>query len=257
MDYFFYRVDRQLNMEYIDFNCDLGEGSGRDAAIMPYISSCNIACGGHTGDEASIRETLTLAKKYQVKIGAHPSYPDPENFGRKILPLSPDRLTHSLVDQISLLEGLATSFDLTIHHIKLHGALYHQSANDTITAQLIVKMMRSYFPRYLLYVPHPTMLSHMAQEQGVQIKYEAFADRKYNTDLSLVSREHPHAVLLNQNEVLEQVKKIFMEGQVKSITGNLVTIMAQTLCLHGDHPNAPEIAASIHNLIRNHGSIVA
>ncbi len=180
-------------MNDIDFNCDLGEGSGMDAAIMPFISSCNIACGGHAGNEASIRETLFLAEKYGVKIGAHPSYQDPENFGRKILHLSPAKLTHSLVDQVRLLEGLASTFDLGIHHIKLHGALYHQAARDTPTAQLIVKMMEKYFPRYLMYVPHPSVLSLMAHQQGVQIKYEAFADRKYNTDLSLVGREHPHA----------------------------------------------------------------
>lgn len=241
-------------MNDIDFNCDLGEGSGMDAAIMPFISSCNVACGGHAGNEASIRETLFLAEKYGVKIGAHPSYQDPENFGRKILHLSPAKLTHSLVDQVRLLEGLASTFDLGIHHIKLHGALYHQAARDTPTAQLIVKMMEKYFPRYLMYVPHPSVLSLMAHQQGVQIKYEAFADRKYNTDLSLVGREHPHAVLLNQQEVLEQVEKIVKEGRVKTISGELVSLMAHTICLHGDHPNAPEMAAAIHNLLRVYGS---
>jgi UPF0271 protein len=247
----------KLNMNKIDFNCDLGEGFGRDIAIMPYISSCNIACGGHAGNETTIRETLSLAKKYQVNIGAHPSYPDPENFGRKILQLSPLELTQSLVDQIKLLEAITSTLNLGVQHIKLHGALYHQAARDTVTAQLIINMMKSCFPHYMIYVPHPSVLSLMAHEQGVQIKYEAFADRKYNTDLSLVSREHAHAVLLNSEEVIEQVERIITEGRVKSITGDLVSLKAHTICLHGDHPKAPELAAAIHQLLRHHGSTPA
>jgi UPF0271 protein len=241
-------------MKDMDFNCDLGEGSGQDAAIMPFISSCNIACGGHAGNPDTIRDTLSLAEKHGVKIGAHPSYPDPKNFGRKILHLSPSKLSQSLVEQIRLLESLASTLGLSIHHIKLHGALYHQSAKDTLTAQLIINMMKIYFPRYLMYVPHPSVLSLMALEQGVQIKYEAFADRKYNTDLSLVSREHPHAVLLNQQEVLEQVERIVREGRVKTISGEWVALKAHTICLHGDHPQAPEIAAAINKLLLDRGS---
>lgn len=241
----------------IDVNCDLGEGSGNDTAIMPYIGSCNIACGGHAGDLESMRKTLALAANHQVKIGAHPSYPDRENFGRRIIAMSPSGLTQCLVEQIRLLENLASTLDLALHHIKLHGALYNLSAGDPATAQVIVEMMNTYFDQYLIYVPYPSVLSQMALQQHVRIKYEGFADRRYNSDLSLVGREHPHALILNQQEVLEQVERIVKDGQVKTSSGKLVSIQAETLCLHGDHPEAPEIAAAVHKMLLQEGHSLA
>src|SRR5690606_35254104 len=131
-------------MKTIDFNCDLGEGFGNDAAIMPFISSCNIACGGHAGDLESMKKTLLLAKNHGVQVGAHPSYPDRENFGRKIIPVPNSDLLQSLLQQIRTLENIAAGLQIRLQHIKFHGALYHQAAHVPETARLLVDMMKKY-----------------------------------------------------------------------------------------------------------------
>ncbi|MEX2594278.1 MAG: 5-oxoprolinase subunit PxpA [Anditalea sp.] len=243
-------------MKTIDFNCDLGEGSGNDAAIMPFISSCNIACGGHAGDLTTMRKTVLLATAHQVKIGAHPSYPDPQNFGRKIIPMSLPDLTESLIHQIRTLENIAHHFGLKLHHIKLHGALYNQAAQEAEAARLIVDMMKKYFMQYTLYAPYPSVLSQIALKEGLQIKYEVFADRNYNADLSLVSRRFPYAVLLDHQKVLEHVERILKEGKVKTISGELVAIRADTLCVHGDNPEAVSLAATIYKKLKREGYFI-
>lgn len=243
-------------MKTIDFNCDLGEGSGCDADIMPYITSCNIACGGHAGDRNTMRKTVLLAKTHQVKIGAHPSYPDPGNFGRKILHMPDAVLTESLVQQIRTLENIVAEHDLKIHHIKLHGALYNQAAKEAGKAHLIVDMMKMHFVQYSLYAPYPSALAKLALKEGLEINYEIFADRNYNTDLSLVSRGFPNAVIMEAQEVLEHVERILKEGKVKTVSGELVPVQADTLCIHGDNPQAVALTTIIYKKLKQEGYFI-
>jgi len=240
-------------MKTIDFNCDLGEGFGNEGAIMPFISSCNIACGGHAGDRQSMKNTLILAKEHGVKAGAHPSYPDRENFGRKIIPIPNAALRQSLVRQIKTLKRIAAGLQIPLQHIKFHGALYHQAAHDPETAGLVVDMIKNYFLPYLLYVPYPSLVAKLAAEAGLKTKYEVFADRNYNTDFQLLNRNHPNSLILNQEAVLEHVERIVKDKQIKTISGELLSVKVDTLCLHGDHPLSILLAPAIHEKLKQGG----
>ncbi|WP_373520592.1 5-oxoprolinase subunit PxpA [Aquiflexum sp.] len=229
-----------------DINCDLGEGLSIDALLMPYLGSCNIACGGHAGNEQTIRETIRLAKKHQVKIGAHPSYPDPLNFGRLKMEISLESLKNSLISQLSIFRDLANEENIEIHHIKPHGALYNFSAQDHSTASLILDILENEFSGPYLYCPPNSLISQMAEERHIPIKREVFADRNYNDDGSLVSRTKSNAVIKDGDEVLDHIKIMVEKGNIKTATGNIIPIQADTICIHGDNSNAVGILKNIH-----------
>jgi len=237
----------------VDINCDLGEGMPCDADIMPYISSCSIACGGHAGNEDSMRQTLALAKQYQVKVGAHPSYPDKENFGRKSLNLSKDALKESLVAQIKSLKSLINEFDLSLHHIKPHGALYNDAARDAELAEHIIEIFKSLLPNVKLYAPFGSELAKAATNQGIEVVYEVFADRNYNDDLSLVSRTRDNALIHDVEESYLHIKRMLLDGQVKTIQNNLKPIQANTICVHSDTQEAVAIVAKLHQALLDDG----
>lgn len=224
----------------LDINCDLGEGLSNDAALMPYLGSCNIACGGHAGDRESILQTLAIAKKHKVMAGAHPSYPDILNFGRKVVPMAKDKLYQSILKQIQLFSDCCKEASYPMHHVKAHGALYNQAAKDTDTAEVLTAVMTNHFPNTPLYCPPGSVLLERAKTVGLTVVQEAFADRAYREDLSLVSRDLPGAVLHDPRSALEQVLNI-SAGFVKTDTGKRVPIEAQTICIHGDNPNALDI----------------
>ncbi len=226
----------------IDINCDLGEGVGNDHLLMPHLSSCNIACGGHAGDDDTMRSTITLALAHQVKIGAHPSFPDRENFGRIEMHLPIDELEAIISSQISRLHKHLEEQRALMHHIKPHGALYNMAAVDHDTAEAISRAVAAYSGKVFLYVPFGSVIEQHALEKGIPIKYEAFADRNYNNDLTLVSRKEENALLNNVDEIFRHVVPIIKEQKVRSVDGNWIPIKADTLCIHGDNPNAPEIA---------------
>jgi UPF0271 protein len=230
-----------------DINCDLGEGLPNDAALMPYLGSCNIACGGHAGNENTIRETIRLAKLHQVKIGAHPSYPDPLNFGRIKMEISLDSLRKSLITQLSLFKNISKEEITDIHHIKPHGALYNFSATDYDTATVILDILEEQFPGSYLYCPPHSLMERLANERGIAIKREVFADRNYNEDGSLVGRYFPNAVITDDRQVLEHIKAMVENGQIRTANGQRITVQAETLCIHGDNPNALGILKNIHN----------
>lgn len=233
----------------LDINSDLGEGMGNDASIMPFITSCNIACGGHAGDEYSIRSTIQLAQKYQVKIGAHPSYPDKANFGRKEMDMSPKALFDTLFHQISLVkEQLAGA---ALHHIKPHGALYNQAAISEQTAETIVNLVKEHFSESILYVPDGSIVAALAKHAGLKVWYEVFADRNYNDDLTLVSRKADDAVLHDKEEVMQHLRSMATSGHVKTKTGNTLPIKADTVCVHGDNPSALELAKEIFQFLKD------
>ncbi|CAM1358153.1 5-oxoprolinase subunit PxpA [Tenacibaculum xiamenense] len=222
----------------IDINCDVGEGIGNEAQLLPFISSCNIACGGHAGDLQTIDKVIELAKQYKVKIGAHPSFPDKENFGRKVMDISSSELKESLTDQVSILKERVEKYGGKLHHVKAHGALYNLTATDKKMAKLVVDVVLRYCPDSFLYVPYQSEISKEAMQKGLQIKYEAFADRNYNYDLTLVSRSKEQALIYKKEEVFSHVLNMLKNNEVKTITGQKVPIEADTFCIHGDSKNA-------------------
>ena len=222
----------------IDINCDVGEGIENEEQLMPYISSCNIACGGHAGNTKSIDDTIALALKHHVKIGAHPSFPDIENFGRKVLDISASALQKSIKDQIGLIQERLRKVDEKLHHIKAHGALYNLSAIDENTATVLVKAVQQTTADVFLYVPYNSVIEKVALANGQKVIYEAFADRNYNNDLSLVSRVQKNAVITDANEVFKHVYQMISQQKVTTIFGDTLYIKASTYCIHGDNPNA-------------------
>ncbi|KEO75881.1 5-oxoprolinase subunit PxpA [Anditalea andensis] len=233
-------------MNHIDLNCDLGEGMETDGLIMPYLTSCNISCGAHAGDRAILAQTLIKAKQYSLKIGAHPSYPDRENFGRMDIPMSLADLEESLLDQLLAFQMAAIQSNVTIHHIKPHGALYHQAAKSPDTAKVILKIMQQHFPHLILFAPPSSVISLLAKEYGISVWSEAFADRNYADDLSLIPRSHAEALKMDILDILAHIDNMMNQHQVVTLSGKSQPIKADTICIHGDHPHAESIAKAIH-----------
>jgi len=229
-----------------DINCDLGEGLSNDALLMPYLGSCNIACGGHAGNEQSIKETIRLAKKHQVKIGAHPSYPDTFNFGRLKIDISIESLKKSLILQLSVFKDVAKKENLEIHHIKPHGALYNFSANDHFTGSMILDILEDQFQDCYLYCPPNSLIAQLAEERGIPILREVFADRNYNDDGSLVVRTESNAVITDPDNALDHIKIMVEQGKIRTVTCKYIPVRADTICIHGDNPNALEILKNIY-----------
>lgn len=225
----------------VDINCDVGEGIENEYLLMPYISSCNIACGGHFGDANSIDKSIQLAKQHRVKIGAHPSFPDTKNFGRKVLDISDEALKESIQNQMDLFIERVSFFDEKLHHIKPHGALFNLIAVDKKAAKNFMNIIQKYMDNIFLYVPYNSEIEKVAIKNNINIKYEAFADRNYNNDGTLVSRNEKNAVINNPEAVLQHVLKMISHGKVQTITGDEKTIKATTFCVHGDTNNSLEI----------------
>ncbi|MCD6544911.1 MAG: 5-oxoprolinase subunit PxpA [Flavobacteriaceae bacterium] len=234
----------------MDINCDLGEGLANDAQIMPYISSCNIACGGHAGNIELIKKTVQLAKKFQVKIGAHPSFVDRENFGRKELYVPKDLLIEQIIDQISVLKRIVEKEGEVLHHVKPHGALYNMAAKDEKIAKSVIEAVQFFDDGLILYVPFRSSIANELIKRNLPFYYELFADRMYLDDLSLMSRKETGSVIENPKRVLKRVKQLIDLGTIKTVQGNNIKIESDTICVHGDNPNAVEIVKSLSTLIK-------
>ena len=231
----------------------MGEGVGNDASLMPYISSCSIACGGHVGDENSIKETLRLAKQFGVKVGAHPAYPDSEHFGRKSMQLSNEELEKSLVEQLTLFLKCCEQTNSPVNHIKPHGALYNDLFHDPSKAEVFVAVMKTLFPQATLYCSPRGLIGKEAIRSGIHVKREGFMDRTYNEDGTLRSRLLKGAVLTDLKQVGSQVLSIVKEQVVPVFGGEFIPLSVQTLCLHGDHPQAVELIQSVDRLLKLNG----
>ncbi len=240
------------NTKYIDLNCDVGEGIGNEAQLLPLISSCNIACGGHAGDEMTMREVIKLASQNNVKVGAHPSYPDKVNFGRISLDLPVDILFKSIQEQIKKLEEILNNGQMNLNHIKAHGALYNDLAKNKDLAIRFLNAVQQYKDKVFLYVPYGSEIAEEAIHRGFHIKYEAFADRNYNKDLSLVPRTHKHALIEEPEKVLEHLILMVEQQKVQTLNGEVSTIFADTFCVHGDTPNALQILMYLSKYLPNH-----
>ena len=182
-------------MNSININCDVGEGINNEEKLMPYIQFCNIACGGHIGDNLTMEKVVALAKKFNVKIGAHPSYPDKENFGRKSIQIDEKSLIKSIRKQIDSLLKILKNQGCLLYHIKPHGALYNDISRDRGKATIFLNAIGGYKENIKLFVPFNSEIEALAIEKGFSILYEAFADRNYNADLSLVPRNNSNALL--------------------------------------------------------------
>lgn len=236
----------------LDLNCDVGEGTPGESALFPYISSCNIACGGHYGDTVSMQEAIVLAKVNAVKIGVHPSYPDKVNFGRKSISISDSDLLTSIVDQIANFESILAKESAKLHHIKPHGALYNDLAKNRHLAEVFLKSIRKYKTTSYLYVPYASVISKLAIDQGFKIKLEAFIDRNYNTDYGLVSRKMANAIKDSKDEILKHILRIVKKNMIITVMGSELKVRADTFCLHGDNPNALEILKYLSNELPKH-----
>ncbi len=241
----------------IDINADVGEGLDNEAMLMPFISSCNIACGGHAGSMDTMRTVVKLAKAYKVKIGAHPSFPDKENFGRiKIEMLCADLYT-SLKHQIRDLLLVLREENAVLHHIKPHGALYNLAAVDETIGNVIIEVMKSLPYPVKLYVPYGSVIEKRAREEGIPILVEAFADRNYNEDLTLVSRQQDSAIISDFDEMFNHVYTMIIKKKVKTLTGVEINMEADTYCVHGDHPNVEKSLEKLtEKLKQNHINIM-
>jgi UPF0271 protein len=248
----------------IDLNCDMGEGMDTDTAIFPYISSANIACGYHAGDRDTMRRTVELALKHKVAIGAHPSYPDRDHFGRIDMldrTLTLEELPGIIVDQLIFLQAICDEFGARLHHVKPHGALYNRAAKDAVVSQLICRAIREFDPALLLYGLSGSQLKKEADRHELRFVSEVFADRTYQENGSLTPRTEPNALIDDPEEVMAQVLKMTLEGRVKvaGFTDLLpgpvseIPILAETVCLHGDGSHAVEFARMIHATLSEKG----
>ncbi|MGH8079627.1 MAG: 5-oxoprolinase subunit PxpA, partial [Lysobacter sp.] len=237
----------------IDFNCDLGEGCGDDAAILPYVSSANIACGGHAGDDATMRETLRLCRQHGVAAGAHPGYEDREHFGRRTLPLSRDEIAMLILGQLARLASIAADEGVRLTHLKPHGALYNLAADDRIVAEAIVGAVAAFDPHLIVYGLAQSQLTDAAEHAGLRAAHEVFAERGYAANGRLLPRGQPGAVIESLDESIAQVRDLVLRGEVAVAGGGRIALRADSLCLHGDRSDAPAFARAVREALQTDG----
>lgn len=245
-----------LKNSSIKLNCDLGESFGAwqmglDAQVMPLIDQANVACGFHAGDPTVLVNTLNLAKQHQVQIGAHPSYDDKQGFGRRSVKMNADELKHLLWYQIAAVDGVAKSLGLELSYVKPHGALYNDMMASPALLDTVMQAVASYHkPLKLMLLATASATEHKQLAKGYQLEllFEAFADRRYKNDGSLTPRSQAGSVLDHQ-AALAQVQQLLHSGTVQSDTGQSVAIRADTLCVHGDNPQAVALVQSIRQLL--------
>lgn len=229
----------------IDLNCDMGENIGNDEAIMPYITSANIACGFHAGNSKTMRETVRLAKKYGVNVGAHPSWLDVEGFGRREMSLPPEEEEALILYQIGALAAIAKAEGVELIHVKPHGAIYNQAAKNKELAIAIARAVKTFSGDLILVGLAGSGLIEAGREVGLRVMNEGFPDRNYNPDGTLVSRKEPHAIIESPEDVAKHAMDLIQNG----ILFGEKRVKVDTLCLHGDHPRAAENAKLIHEIL--------
>jgi len=234
----------------IDLNCDMGESfgawaMGQDADILPLVSSANIACGFHAGDPSTMRKTVALAVANGVAIGAHPGLPDLAGFGRRNMDITPQQAYDMVVVQIGALAATAASQGARLHHVKAHGALYNMAARDPALARGLAQAVYDVDPRLVFYAPASSAMARAAEELGLTVAHEVFADRSYQPDGNLTPRNHPGAMIVDVQASIRQALQLVVEGCVTAVDGSFVAMEADTLCIHGDQPGAVEFARAI------------
>lgn len=229
-------------------NADVGEGVSNDELLIPYLSYANIACGGHYGNETSIANTLKIAIFNKVKVGAHPSYPDIKNFGRRSIQLPRAVVFDSVKQQINLFVAQCDRFKIKMNHIKLHGALYNDVFNSEEYTKWFFEWVDNHYPETYIFIPIAA-ISYISTSQRKSALIEVFADRNYENNLTLVARSNPKAVLNSVDEIVSHVSCIIHNGHITTLSGEIKTVEAQTLCIHGDHSLAVSIAEKLATII--------
>lgn len=236
----------------IDINCDMGEGMLNDASLMPFISSANIACGYHAGNEDIIKRTIELALENNVAIGAHPSYNDRENFGRLSQSIALVELAELIGDQISLFEKITNQMGCKIHHVKLHGALYNDCAKDALLSKIVAQTIQAIDPSIMLYGLSGSHTIKEARAIGLRSVQEVFADRTYQANGQLTPRYLDHALITDPIESAKQVLSMVLDQELKADDGTMIAVNAETVCIHGDHEAAVEIAKNLFNTLQQY-----
>ena len=232
----------------MDINCDMGEDCGNDALILPWISSANISCGAHAGSEQSIKDTIALCSKMGVAIGAHPSWPDSTHFGRKEMTLSPEEIYQLVLKQLQYFIHLLNGEQL--HHVKPHGALYNQSAKDPLIAKAIAAAVKDTDASLILYGLSGSCSIDAAKAAGLKVASEAFADRYYEADGSLKPRNLNKAMITSAKEAVKQTHALIHGGRVTTRDGKIISVHADTICIHGDGLHAVEFAKAIYHSLK-------
>jgi UPF0271 protein len=232
---------------FIDVNCDMAEGVGNEKELMPFISSANIACGYHAGNEELMKETVDYCLRHEVAIGAHPSFPDHENFGRTNMNLPLTEVSKIVADQIHLLIKIADRQGAKLHHVKPHGALYNMAAKDPALANCIALAIKDIDETLILYGLSQSIMIREAEKIQLKVAHEVFADRTYQPDGSLTPRTQPNALITDGQAAKDQAIKMAKEGKVTTINGKEINLKADTICLHGDGKHAVEFAKMIYS----------
>ena len=240
-------------MAAIDINADIGEGCGEDAGLLAVISSCSIACGGHAGDVNTMAHTVRDAVANGVAIGAHPGYPDREGFGRESGFMHGDELYESLTEQVTALADIAAELGASLQHLKPHGALYNDAIADAKLADIVARVTAETPASPALMGMAGTELERAAIQHGLRFVAEAFIDRAYEPDGTLVSRKEPGAVHEQMAVATAQAVRLATEGRVTSRSGEEIAVRADTLCIHGDTPGAATKARAVRDVLESHG----
>lgn len=246
-----------------DINCDMGESSPlwnysleRDLSILPFISSVNLACGYHAGDPGTMHTMVEAALKAGVAIGAHPSFPDRENFGRSNMQLTPEQLYDIVLYQLGALNAFLQVNGAILHHVKPHGALYNMAAKDPIMAKAIADAVYDFDGALILYGLSGSELIETSRHDFLSTCSEVFADRTYQDDGSLTPRSHPDALLKSEEASVAQVLQMVQQQTVQTLSGTTIPVKAETICIHGDGPDAVSFAKAIHNALSSAGIAV-
>ncbi len=242
----------------IDLNCDMGESfgawrMGNDAELMNYVSSVNIACGFHAGDASVMRKTVEISLEKGVAVGAHPSFPDLQGFGRRQMSLSAQEIFDIVLYQVSALKGICEASGAGLHHVKPHGALYNQAAKDSQIARTIAKAVKAIDKNLVFYGLSGSCLISEAENLGLKTASEVFADRTYQADGSLTPRSETNALIEDSKQAVSQVLQMIKEQTVTATSGENVPLNAETICIHGDGENALNFARTIREKLINNG----
>lgn len=241
----------------VDLNADVGESfgawrMGQDAALMPYLTSANIACGFHAGDPKTIAYTVALAVEHQVVIGAHPGLPDLVGFGRRNMSITEEEAYQIVLYQAGAMRAFAQAAGSRLHHVKAHGALYNMAASDTQLSRGIVRAVKALGDQVAIVVLSGSVTEQIAREAGIDVSCEVFADRRYQDNGLLVPRSDPRALITDEQESIAQVVMMVTQGRCMSVNGQAVAVRADTVCLHGDQDGALAFAQALRQALASH-----
>ena len=241
-------------MQYIDINCDCGEmiPGLDDGTLMPYLSSCNIACGGHAGTLESMIYTIQAALEHRVRIGAHPGYEDRDRFGRVSLSISPGDLKASILRQLNVLKQPLMELGVPLHHVKAHGALYHDLSRNRDLGESYLEVVREFDSELAVYAMAHSNFEQLANDAGFTVIREGFADRRYLDKDSLIPRGESNAIISKRADILHQIKNMVLQNQVATRNEKTVPLTVETICIHGDHPNAMVHLSYLYQHLQDH-----